>query len=623
MQEPNGRASVEPVDAARVSSWLGGTGEAAARGQHAAQASPSDAASSVQELQTRRERELEAEVQMLKAKLEETAKFAAQPLDLSLHQSSAEWLQVDGFLSELRAMDDKALRETFQTFADIIQEAENSAATDDVSDNAADAEAKEKAAEAETDKRRLSEEGLAKMFETKNITLSKGKLEELMSCIDTDGNGEIDWLEFRAIARSTSDLEMFFKGLPAPLAKHDASTSANLAQRTQEQSMRQIVEQNAALKKELEKANDKLKAKLAATEAAARGQPADASYQRHFEEREMFDGCLQSLRQLDDTSLKAVFNQFADLNGTLYSTFRLVPVDLRRGRECYQVTALRFFDIQGNKIAPASANNPGGSNPVREKPRNLIDDDINSKFLDFNIQPAEFTFTCGVSAMSYEWVTGNDFPGRDMISWRIEGKKFATDTDWTTLHTVSNYDTTLKRKAVVGPFLLCAEAETGNCRLSKQGLAALFAAKNKTLSEGEVEKLMMRIDTDGNGEIDWLEFRALARSNSHLEMFFKGLHLERVLASCFARGAAADSLEAFFSQEHSDVVAGVLKAGHIIEGMIAGHIKKQNEARASQEQAAGGAKYGAELKGGTVEQFFEGVTGICGEPHLGVCVWSV
>jgi hypothetical protein len=27
-QEQNGRASVEPVDAARVSSWLGGTGEA-------------------------------------------------------------------------------------------------------------------------------------------------------------------------------------------------------------------------------------------------------------------------------------------------------------------------------------------------------------------------------------------------------------------------------------------------------------------------------------------------------------------------------------------------------------------------------------------------------------------
>ena len=164
------------------------------------------------------------------------------------------------------------------------------------------------------------------------------------------------------------------------------------------------------------------------------------------------------------------------------------------------------------------------------------------------------------------------------------------------------------------------------CRLSKQGLAALFAAEKKTLSEGKLEELMVRIDTDGNGEIDWYEFRALARSSSELEMMFRGLPLERVLASCFAIGAPDEPLEAFFSQKHSDVVAGVLKAGHILEAMIADHIEKQNEAtkaRASQEQAAGGAKYGAELKGATVEKFFEGVTGICGEPHQGVCVWSV
>jgi hypothetical protein len=168
-----------------------------------------------------------------------------------------------------------------------------------------------------------------------------------------------------------------------------------------------------------------------------------------------------------------------------------------------------------------------------------------------------------------------------------------------------------------------AEAETDKRRLSKQGLAKMFEAKNTKLSKGKLEELMSRIDTNGNGEIDWLEFRALARSNSDLEMFFKGLPLERVLASCFARGAADDSLEVFFRQKHSDVVAGVLKAGHIIEAIIAGHIKKQNEARASQEQAAGGAKYGAELKGGTVEKFFEGVTGICGEPHPGVCAVCV
>jgi hypothetical protein len=256
------------------------------------------------------------------------------------------------------------------------------------------------------------------------------------------------------------------------------------AQRDAQAAMQQL--QTRALESELHK----LKAKLTATEAAAT-QPADASLQRHFEDWHMFDGCLQALKQLDDTSLKAEFHQFAD---------------------------------------------------VTKKAENSAAEEASTDAVD-------------------------------------------------------------------------------KCCLSKQGLAALFAAKNKTLSDAEVEELMMRFDTDGNGEIDWLEFRALARSNSDLEMFFKGLPLERVLAACFARGAADDALEAFFSQKHSDVVAAVLKAGHIIEAMIAEHIKKQNEAtksRASQEQA-GGAKYGAELKGGTVEKFFEGVTGICGEPNPGVC----
>jgi hypothetical protein len=220
--------------------------------------------------------------------------------------------------------------------------------------------------------------------------------------------------------------------------------------------------QNAALKKELEKANT--------APQAARGQPADASLQRHFVDWQMFDGCLQALKELDDTSLKAEFNQFADIQ---------------------------------------------------------------------------------------------------------------------------------------------------MCRLSKQGLAALFLAKNKALSEGEVEELMFRIDTSGDGEVDWHEFRALVRSSSELEMIFKGLPVERVLASCFARGAADDPLQPFFIQKHSDVVAGVRKARHILVEMIVALIKKQNEVR-GKVLGAGGAKYRGEFKGATVEKFFEGVSGICGEPHPGV-----
>jgi len=162
-------------------------------------------------------------------------------------------------------------------------------------------------------------------------------------------------------------------------------------------------------------------------------------------------------------------------------------------------------------------------------------------------------------------------------------------------------------------------------RMSVKGLAALFAAKNVTLSEDAVEELMSRIDSSGDRQADWHEFRALVRSSSELEMVFKGFPVERVLASCFAKGTADDPLDPFFKQQHSDVVAALRKAGHILIAMTTGVIKKHNEARASQGQGAGGgAKFGAELKGANVDAFYRGVTGLVGEPHPGlsscVCV---
>jgi hypothetical protein len=155
-------------------------------------------------------------------------------------------------------------------------------------------------------------------------------------------------------------------------------------------------------------------------------------------------------------------------------------------------------------------------------------------------------------------------------------------------------------------------------RMSKKGLAALLLDKNNmTLREGEVEELLSRFDTNGDGEVDWREFLALVRSSTELEMMFKALPVHRVLASCFPRGAADDPLAPFFRQQHSDVVAAVHRAAHIFALMVMDVIKKHNEAHAS-AVAAGGAKFGAELKGAKVEAFFEGVTGIVGEPHPGV-----
>jgi len=152
-------------------------------------------------------------------------------------------------------------------------------------------------------------------------------------------------------------------------------------------------------------------------------------------------------------------------------------------------------------------------------------------------------------------------------------------------------------------------------RISKQGLATLLAAKNVVLSEGQVDELMQRIDTDGDGEIDWREFRTLVRSSSDLEMMFKGLPVERVLAACFPRGPANDALGPFFRQQHIDVVAAVRKAGYMIVKMTMDVIETQKKAEENQTASGRGAKFGGELKGGSFEAFFEGVTGLTGEPH--------
>ncbi len=403
----------------------------------AARASPgADAASSMQQPQTVRERELETEVQMLKARLEATATIAAQPPDLSLLQSYPEWLEVDGFLAGLKAMGDKDLREIFKQFADIIQEAEDSAAKETATDDVS---------------------GSGAVIETENENNDQGNPEftEIFSWFDADGDGSITENEL------TAALRKFFETFGGV----------------------------------------------------------------HGGVKERF---LQSLEPMSYEPMpQAIIAQFdSNGNGTLEFP-----------------ELLNFLGSEGD----------------------------------------------GFEDM---------FPGSQAHFLKLAREGNAVNAEAT-------------EKAA-------AEAETDKRRLSKQGLAKMFEAKNITLSKGKLEELMSRIDTNGNGEIDWLEFRALARSNSDLEMFFKGLPLERVLAACFARGSVDQSLEAFFSQKHSDVAARVLKAGHILEAMIADHITKQNEARASQEQAAGGAKYGAELKGETVEKFFEGVTGICGEPNPGV-----
>ena len=83
------------------------------------------------------------------------------------------------------------------------------------------------------------------------------------------------------------------------------------------------------------------------------------------------------------------------------------------------------FDLinDGNKVdyTNLTVSNPGGNSPANEDPPKIIDGDINTKWLDFNIAPLVFTFNAPVTIDSYNFATANDFLNRTPISWTFEG----------------------------------------------------------------------------------------------------------------------------------------------------------------------------------------------------------
>jgi len=141
-----------------------------------------------------------------------------------------------------------------------------------------------------------------------------------------------------------------------------------------------------------------------------------------------------------------------------YLQFRFKTGAIRVPDQAYvAMQEFRFFDIAGQPITPASATNPGGSNVNgAHEARFLIDGIVNpttgsSKWLDLNKGNVIFEFGSVARVMSYEWVTCEDEPPRDPVSWQIEAR-VGTNDAWTLLQNISNNPTTQARNTVVGPF---------------------------------------------------------------------------------------------------------------------------------------------------------------------------
>jgi len=106
-------------------------------------------------------------------------------------------------------------------------------------------------------------------------------------------------------------------------------------------------------------------------------------------------------------------------------TFEFYHVRDCTGENLIAMAEIYFYDAEMNRISWDTINVEDGNSPGRERPKNLYDDDIGSKWLDrafecsstnpmvMNIQVLEF------EPFAYTFVTPNDFPERDPISWDV------------------------------------------------------------------------------------------------------------------------------------------------------------------------------------------------------------
>ena len=156
--------------------------------------------------------------------------------------------------------------------------------------------------------------------------------------------------------------------------------------------------------------------------------------------------------------------------------------------------------------------------------------------------------------------------------------------------------------------------DKGERRMSKGGLVGFMRQHALAHGDAEVERIMERVDANKDGEIDFGEFRALARANWDLEKVLGSKRLERVFASVFPVGTTPQHLGAMDSKQLSSIFD--LSKPAMVKLLV--DLAAQVVAVGTAQDAAGGSKFTGELRGGSLEDFYQGVTGVCGPPDADI-----
>jgi hypothetical protein len=128
-----------------------------------------------------------------------------------------------------------------------------------------------------------------------------------------------------------------------------------------------------------------------------------------------------------------------------YRYFRFTPTKLKGAVELVQLSEFEFFN--GATPVPTAGilvTDPGDTR-TPELPPNVVDGNFATKWLDYTFESSSLTFDFGTAKAvdSYNYVTGNDTPDRDPVSWTIEGS--SDGTSWALLDTITDFAPTTAR----------------------------------------------------------------------------------------------------------------------------------------------------------------------------------
>jgi hypothetical protein len=147
------------------------------------------------------------------------------------------------------------------------------------------------------------------------------------------------------------------------------------------------------------------------------------------------------------------------LAGTAFHRyFRFTPTKLRNNASANSVQIAEFEMImEGNPIPGATATNPGGK-PVTdgEGPLQAVDNNLDSKWLDFTKGPLVLDFGQIKSVNGYRFATANDSDERDPVSWKVEGSN--NGTTWTLLDEQFDFAVPMDRQTYITEQLVLGPA---------------------------------------------------------------------------------------------------------------------------------------------------------------------